>query len=98
REQVDQSNALSHDSDERIDVPHRFGTVPDGRRGAPRFLFCHGGGSCGRNVLQFWHCSTDRRGLEQVLRWAGKSHPRRIRSREARGGSSREEIAPCLTN
>ena len=37
------------------------------------FLFCHGGGSCGRNVLQFWYCSADRRGLEQILRWAGKS-------------------------
>ena len=62
-----------------------------GGRGSSRFLFCHGGRSCGRNVLQFWHCRTDRGGLEQVS-WSGNCHARRIRSREARGGSGKEVV------
>ena len=53
-------------------------------------LFCHGGGSCGRNILQFWHRSTHRGSLEQISRGQGCNRPRRIRSRKARDSTSKE--------
>ena len=64
REQVHQSDSFANDFDERLNFPDRGGSVPHGRGGASCFRFCHGGGSCGRNVLQFRNRSTHRRGLE----------------------------------
>ena len=47
-----------------FDVSDRFGSVLAGWRGAPSILFCHGSGSCGRNVFQFWHRGADCCSLE----------------------------------
>ena len=62
-----------------------------GRRGSSCFLFCHGGRSCGRNVLQFWHRSSDCCVFGISIR-VGKvpASARRIRSRKARSGNRKE--------
>ena len=66
RESLHQSNSFAHHPDERPDLSHGAGPLLDGRASFAQLLFCYGGGSCDRNILQFRHCSPHRRGLEQV--------------------------------
>src|SRR5262249_44853571 len=84
--------------------PHRARAFPHGRPGATRVLLCPGGGDCGRNVLQFWHCCSAG-GLVASLPQPGSGGRNRTRSRKQdpeQGGcfsapcSRREEGRPCL--
>src|ERR1700733_3424688 len=83
RQQVHQSDAIADDSDERLDVPDGARPLPHGWGSSPQLLFCYGGGSFDRNILQFRHSRPHRSGLEQVQGWSEKCRSRWIRSLSA---------------
>jgi hypothetical protein len=74
-----------------LTFPDGPGSLHHGRRGSACFLLCHGGGSCGRNVLQFWHRSADRGLLEQAMGAGHHSCQQVASSSGVRAGSAADK-------